>query len=118
MSVLKFMSNRITSGWKALTVLISWAGDGRISTASNRIGNRIFNADRIPALSSTTSTFPTFFIFIGLDYSETDSATVMFSAPVAFKAATRASTWDLLSNGPIVNTTAPPSTLLIRSLSE
>ena len=92
MSVLKFMSNRITSGWNVFTVLISWAGDGRISTASNRMGNRIFNADRIPALSSTTSTFPTFFIFIGLDYSETDSVTEMFSAPAAFKAAMRAST--------------------------
>lgn len=64
MSVLKFMSSRITSGWKALTVLISCAGDGRISTASNRIGNKIFNADRIPALSSTTRTFPTFFILV------------------------------------------------------
>ena len=54
------MSSSTTSGRKRSSVATSVAGEGIASTSSKYIGSRIFNAWRIPALSSTTSIFPFF----------------------------------------------------------
>ena len=48
MSVLKFMSSRITSGLRLSTVRISDTGEGSVSTRSKHPPNSIFSASRIP----------------------------------------------------------------------
>ena len=58
MDVLKFMSSSTTSGRKCSSVLTSVLGEGSVSTSEKCAGNRICNAWRMPALSSTMRIFP------------------------------------------------------------
>ncbi len=54
MSVSKFMSSKTTSGLKVRMVSISTLGEAMSSTSAKRMGSKIFSAERMPALSSTT----------------------------------------------------------------
>ena len=57
-SVWKFISSSTTSGRNRSSTETKVDGEGIASTSSKCIGNRIFNACLIPALSSTISIFP------------------------------------------------------------
>ena len=57
-SLWKFISRSTVSGLKSEIREISSFGEAMASVSAKCIGRSIFNAERIPALSSTTSIFP------------------------------------------------------------
>ena len=59
-SASKFISSKMTSGANSRNEAWISLGEASNSTAAKYLGNKIFNAARMPGLSSTTNIFPLF----------------------------------------------------------